>query len=145
MKEENRYKIRRFATIKDLFLNFNPSMISFVLMRITGLALVFYLVLHIWSLSSVLQGRSSFDETMGMYNSPIFHLMEFLLLLCVCVHMFNGIRIIIVDWCNMTRRQERMIWYAMAAVIVVGLLGIWFFLPEVWIPIFPLPGGAGGS
>jgi succinate dehydrogenase / fumarate reductase cytochrome b subunit len=143
MNEEARIKQRRFASVKDLALSFNPSMISFVAMRITGLALVAYLVLHIWSLSTVLGGRSSFDSMMSVYSKPVFALLEYLLLLCVCVHMFNGIRIIVVDWCNMTRRQERMIWYVLAAVILVAVLSVWFFIPSEWMQN-PLTFGPGG-
>ena len=133
-----RPNFRRLGTIRDLFLNFNPSMISFVLMRLTGLALVLYLFLHIWSLSAVLKGRESFDAVMEKYDTPLFHLAEYLLLLTVLVHMVNGLRIVAADFLALTRKQQVMIWYGMGLVLLVAAIGIWFFLPEVWTPLFPV-------
>lgn len=131
-------KHRRLGTVKDIFLNFNPSMISFVLMRITGLALFAYLVLHLFSLSFVLSGRKSFDGVMGAYDTLLFNAAEYLLLLCVLAHMFNGIRIILVDFCTMTRRQTKFLWYAFFGIMVVGAVGLYFFLPRVPVPVlFP--------
>ncbi len=138
MAKRDERSLKRLGTVRDLFLNFNPSMVSFVLMRLTGLALVAYLFLHIWSLSAVLRGRKSFDQVMATYDSPLFHLAEYLLLLTVLVHMLNGLRIMAADFFALTRKQNALLWYGFGLLVLVAAIGLWFFLPEVWTPLFPL-------
>jgi len=62
-----------------------------------------------------------------MYNSPLFHVLEWALLAAVVFHMFNGLRIVAVDWFGVTRYQRMLFWVAIAASAVVVLGSIPFF------------------
>jgi len=106
-------------------------MFSFLIQRLTGVALVFYLFMHIWSIGHIRSGEKSFNDLMKAYNSPSGHVIEYLLLLCVLFHMVNGIRIVAVDFLSMTRSQKPIFWGSIAVMIVIAVFSIFFFFPEV--------------
>ncbi|GJM41093.1 MAG: succinate dehydrogenase, cytochrome b556 subunit [Ardenticatenaceae bacterium] len=109
--------------------------ISFLLRRISGLALALYLFMHIWVIGSVNAGPVAFDARMATVNTPIFKLLEVLLLSAVIYHGFDGIRILIVDYFHITEYRKSM-FYAMFATFILVLIAagvpiILFFLEEV--------------
>lgn len=106
-------------------------MFSFLLQRLTGVALVFYLVMHIWSIGHIRISEKSFDDLMKSYNNSFGHVIEYLLLLCVLFHMINGIRIAAVDFLSLTRSQKPIFWGSIAVMIMIAVFSIFFFFPEV--------------
>ena len=75
------------------------GMWAWILHRITGLGLVFYILLHTILMSvALLSGKESFDATLSMLmGHPVFELLDTLLLGAVLYHGFNGIRILLFD------------------------------------------------
>ena len=75
------------------------GMWAFVLHRITGLGLVFYILLHtILMGGSLLSGREDFDATLSvLMGNPVFEVLDIMLLGAVLYHGFNGIRILLFD------------------------------------------------
>jgi succinate dehydrogenase / fumarate reductase cytochrome b subunit len=75
------------------------GMWAFVLHRITGLGLVFYILLHtILMGSSLLSGKEDFDATLAvLMGNPVFEVLDIMLLGAVLYHGFNGIRILLFD------------------------------------------------
>jgi len=110
--------------------NRHPGMLSFLAQRVSGLALVFFLFAHLLSLSSLLGGGESFTKMMGSYNTPLFHVAEWFVLVAVLFHMLNGLRLIIADWFGMTRLQRGMFWLAAVATAAICLGSIPFFF--IW-------------
>ncbi len=118
-------------TLKEWKLNFNWGMLAFIMHRVTGLALVLYLILHVYSLSHVLNGVDTFDHFMKGYDSSIGHVIEFLLLLAVLWHLFNGLRITITDFLRFTHQQKRLIIWVFVISAVIAILSITHFIPEI--------------
>ena len=75
------------------------GMWAWILHRITGLGLVFYILLHTILMGiSLLSGKESFDATLSvLMGNPVFELLDALLLGAVLYHGFNGIRILLFD------------------------------------------------
>lgn len=75
------------------------GMWAWILHRITGLGLVFYILLHTILMSvSLLSGKESFNATLSLLmGHPVFELLDTLLLGAVLYHGFNGIRILLFD------------------------------------------------
>jgi len=75
------------------------GMWAWVLHRITGLGLVFYILLHtILMGSSLLSGKEDFDSILALLMShPVFEFLDMLLLGTVIYHSLNGIRILFFD------------------------------------------------
>lgn len=75
------------------------GMWAWILHRITGLGLVFYILLHTILMGvSLLSGKKGFDATLSvLMGHPLFELLDTLLLGAVLYHAFNGIRILLFD------------------------------------------------
>lgn len=103
------------------------GMVAFVMHRISGLALTLYLILHLYVVSS-LHNPDSFDAAMSFLNQPLFKLLEIGLLFVVIYHALNGVRVFLIDFCNMTRAHAT-IWWVLAAIgAVIFIAGAYPFL-----------------
>jgi succinate dehydrogenase / fumarate reductase, cytochrome b subunit len=91
------------------------DMIAFVLNRITGLALVAYLVLHLIILSLLAAGPAAWNLFVTIAKSPLFLGFDLLLLAGLLIHGLNGIRLILVGFSTGLRYQRTMFIVAMAA------------------------------
>lgn len=92
---------------------------AFLLHRITGLGLVFYLFLHIWVISSSLGGPKSFDRMLAFFQTPFFIILDLVLLAAILYHGFNGVRIILFDFGVGVRQQKFIFWLMMAIAIIL--------------------------
>lgn len=108
---------------------FTLNYLAFLLMRLTGIALAIYLFLHIWSILQVQKGEAAFDAKMASYNTPVGWMLEYLLLLAVAYHLFNGVRIIAADFFHLTKRQAEMLWAVGASVVAIAGACLFVFFP----------------
>ncbi|MDQ3020987.1 MAG: succinate dehydrogenase, cytochrome b556 subunit [Bacteroidota bacterium] len=86
----------------------NSGSWAWILHRITGIALIGYLFLHIYSLSPLTQGEAVFNKEMEAYTTPFFMVLEWFLFAFVLFHSLNGIRIVIVDWADGAKYQKQL-------------------------------------
>ncbi len=93
------------------------GMTAWMLHRITGLGLVFYITLHIWVVSSLQLGQGAFDATMGFVQAPLFRFLEVGLLFCVIYHALNGLRLIAIDFFGATEKHVVLFW-------IFGIIGL---------------------
>ena len=79
--------------------NYKLGMWGWLLQRLTGLGLVFYLFMHIWviSYSAVVNGKLAFDSMLQTLQSPFFIAIDLVLVATVFFHGLNGIRILLFD------------------------------------------------
>ena len=105
------------------------GMLAFVIQRVTGLALLAYLFLHVLTIHQ-LREPARFDESMRMFDSPLFKLGEIGLLGAVILHALNGVRLTLIDMgVGVTAtRQRQMFWYLAvgvgAVIFVAGAIPI---------------------
>ena len=98
------------------------GMFAWMAHRLSGLALVGYLVVHIWGLKA-LTDREAFNELIAGYHAPIFKVGEFLLLVAVAYHAMNGLRIVLIDFLGWSPNQKKLFWtlgVVTAVIIAVG-------------------------
>lgn len=102
------------------------GMWAWILHRITGLGLVFYILLHTILMSgSLLSGKESFNATLSvLMGHPVFELLDTLLLGTVLYHGFNGIRILLFDMgIGMSiKSQKKLFWIFMGMAAI-----LWFW------------------
>ncbi|RKY50775.1 MAG: succinate dehydrogenase, cytochrome b556 subunit [Candidatus Neomarinimicrobiota bacterium] len=122
---------RKPGFLKEWILNFNWGMLAFVFHRITGLALVLYIILHIYSVGHSLEGGDSFNQMMEGYNTPVGHVLEYFLLLAVLWHMFNGIRITVTDFLRFSHKQKVLILWVFIFSGAIALASLFRFIPEL--------------
>jgi succinate dehydrogenase / fumarate reductase cytochrome b subunit len=71
---------------------------SWVLHRLTGLGVVFFLVLHVIDTSWAVFYPDLYEHAIAAYQSPLFTIGEFGLVLAVVYHALNGVRISLFDF-----------------------------------------------
>lgn len=91
---------------------------AWILHRVSGIALIGYLFLHIYSVSPLSQGRAAFDAKMQSFSSPLFMFGEWFLFAFVLFHSLNGVRIVLVDWADGAKNHKMLYRYS----IVIGIL-----------------------
>ena len=106
---------------RDVYLGRGLGAWAFWLHRLTGLAMAFYLLLHIVVISTVIGGKANFDAAMGFLKSPLFVIGEMVLVAAICVHGFNGVRIVLFDL-GMGIKKQKEIFVALMAVAVIPFL-----------------------
>ncbi len=94
-----------------------PGMWSWVLHRITGTTIFFFLFVHVLDTALVRVSPQAYNEVVETYKTPIIGLMEIGLVAALLYHALNGVRIILIDfwWKGPPRYQRQMLW-AVAAV-----------------------------
>ena len=105
----------------------NEGMWSWVLHRITGVAIFFFLLVHVLDTALIRLSPEAYDAVIGTYKNPIMGLGEAGLVAAIVFHAFNGLRIILVDfWAKGPRYQKVMLW-VVVGLFVVTMAG---FLPR---------------
>ena len=120
---------------RNILPQLNTGSVAWALHRITGVALAVYLLPHIISINSSRGGREAFDAALGWYAGPLIAASEFVLVLTVAFHMFNGIRIIVVDFFDLSHTQKLLFWLVLAACAAVLLGATFIFLPRILAPV----------
>lgn len=68
------------------------GMLSWILHRTTGVAIVAYLIIHIWSMAKMSKGPEAFNAVIEAYKTTLFRAGEVLLLGAILFHGTNGLR-----------------------------------------------------
>jgi len=98
----------------------DPGMWSWVLHRITGATVFFFLFVHVLDTALVRVSPQAYNEVVDTYKTPIIGLMEVGLVACVLYHGLNGLRVILVDfWWQGPRYQRQMLWGVAAIWLIV--------------------------
>jgi succinate dehydrogenase / fumarate reductase cytochrome b subunit len=84
--------------------------VAFWIQRLTGVALVGYLILHVHTIHE-LQDPKRFGDALNTFGKPLFKLGEIALLATVILHALNGIRLTMVDLGVGLTQQRQAFWY----------------------------------
>ena len=105
---------------------------AWILHRITGIALIGYLFLHIYSLSTLSQGKTVFEAKMEAYSTPFFMVLEWFLFAFVLFHALNGVRIVLVDWADGAKYHRQLFKYSVViGIILFAAMGYIMFSHEI--------------
>jgi succinate dehydrogenase cytochrome b556 subunit len=101
---------------------------AWLLHRLAGLGLILYLLLHIWVIHHLIGGKESFDHTMEYFNNPLFKSLEIGLVGIIFYHLWNGLRLTVIDLGIMVERQKVLLgaavvlWLATWGVVAYAML-----------------------
>lgn len=100
------------------------GMWAWILFRISGLILVFYLFVHVWVIS---QGRASgpesLDKLFETFDHPFLVFLDLMLVAAVLFHALNGVRIVLMDLGIGIRQHKAVLWSCLA----VAAAALWLF------------------
>lgn len=109
------------------------GMWSWVLHRITGVAIFFFLLVHILDTALVRVSPEAYNAVIGTYQTPIMGLGEVALVGAIVFHAFNGLRVILVDFWAWATRHQKVLFYIVIGLWVVTMLA---FVPRHLINVF---------
>ena len=100
---------------------------AFALHRLTGIALVIYLYVHLGILSMLLVGRSAWHSFLDVVTATGFLVFDVLLILVLLFHALNGIRVALVGSGVAVTRERALFWAGTligACLIVLAALHV---------------------
>lgn len=105
------------------------GMWTWVLHRITGVAVFFFLLVHVLDTALVRVSPESYDLVIASYKTPIVNLLEVGLVGAVLYHALNGLRVVLIDfWSKGPRYQRQMTWTIATVWILLMVPGTYFML-----------------
>jgi len=104
---------------------------AWILHRLAGLALIFYLSAHIWVINTLAKGANEFNAVMKVLNSPLFKYLEVGLWGVILFHAFNGIRIVIVDFFKGSLYQKKLFFIMITLAFILWALGSYMLLSHI--------------
>jgi succinate dehydrogenase / fumarate reductase cytochrome b subunit len=110
---------------------------TWVLHRITGVAVFFFLLVHVLDTALVRVSPDAYNLVIASYKTPIVNLLEVGLVGAVLYHALNGLRVILVDfWAKGPRYQRQMTWAIAAFWVVLMVPGTFFMLKHTIEALF---------
>ena len=94
---------------------------AFILNRLTGLGLTFYLGLHLVVLNKLAQGPQVYDEFIAFSQSLLIKIGEVILIAAVLFHGLNGLRLTLHAFGVGIRRQKQLFVFALAGTIFISI------------------------
>jgi succinate dehydrogenase / fumarate reductase cytochrome b subunit len=96
--------VKRVATVRKSKSDYgglykgHPGQYSWILHRITGVAIILFLFMHVVDTALIGWGPEAYDRVLRAYQNPIVHLLELGLVIAVLYHSLNGFKITLIDF-----------------------------------------------
>ena len=96
---------------------------AFMLHRLSGIGLVVYLYLHLAVLNQLRGGPQRWDAFVALARSPLFLMLDVILLGGALIHGFNGLRLTLLGFGRGLRWQRLMFWAGLILAVVLTAWG----------------------
>lgn len=98
------------------------GMWSWVLHRITGVAIFFFLLVHTLDTALVGVSAEAYNAVINTYKTPFIGLAELGLVAALLFHGLNGVRVMLIDfWRKGSKYQNLMFWIVIAIAFILFL------------------------
>ena len=108
----------------------STGLIAFALMRLSGIGLVVYLLLHLVVLSTLTGGAEAWDTFVRIAKHPAFLLLDVILIAGILVHMLNGLRVTVVGLGFGTNSHKGLFWTLMAVAVLLLAYAAWLIFTK---------------
>jgi succinate dehydrogenase / fumarate reductase cytochrome b subunit len=95
---------------------------AYVAMRLSGIGLVIYLYLHLVVLNQLAAGPQAWDSFVALAKSPLFLLLDVILIVGILVHGLNGLRLALVGFGIGVPRHKVMLWIGVLLAVLMTLM-----------------------
>lgn len=110
------------------------GMFAWILHRVSGLGVVFFLILHILDTAAVLWGPEAYEFLPNVvYKQLWFRPFELALIAAVMYHAFNGLRVIVIDFWQGAEAYQKQLWWAVMALFIITMIPITYM---IMAPVF---------
>jgi succinate dehydrogenase / fumarate reductase cytochrome b subunit len=105
----------------------SPGQGSWLLHRITGVAVILFLFAHVVDTAVVGWGPEAYNRVVSVYHNWVVKLLELGLVAAVLYHAINGVKIMVFDFWPASARRMKPIALASTAIFVLSMI------PITWI------------
>jgi succinate dehydrogenase / fumarate reductase cytochrome b subunit len=95
---------------------------GYVVMRLSAIGLVLYLFLHLVVLSQLAMGPAQWDSFVALVKSPVFLLLDIVLIIGILAHGLNGIRLTLIGFGIGVPGHKVMLWLALILTVLFSIL-----------------------
>ena len=95
---------------------------SWMFHRITGVAVILFLFVHIVDTALVGWGPEAYDKVVAAYHNPVVHLLELGLVISLLYHSINGVKITMIDFFPRLAQHIRPIGRATATIFALAAI-----------------------
>jgi succinate dehydrogenase / fumarate reductase, cytochrome b subunit len=108
------------------------GMWSWLFHRVSGLAILLFLLIHIVDISMLSFGPTVYNNSILLFDQWEVRLLSLSLIAAILYHAFNGIRIILIDfWRKAVKYQKVLFTIAMVLTIVLFIPAAYFVMGPV--------------
>jgi succinate dehydrogenase / fumarate reductase cytochrome b subunit len=100
----------------------HPGQYSWILHRITGVAVILFLFMHVVDTALIGWGPEAYNRVTSAYANPVIHLLELGLVISVLYHSLNGLKITLIDFFPRLVSHMKGISLATAAVFLLAAI-----------------------
>ncbi len=115
----------RMRAVRDITSRAHPLWLAYILHRLSGLALALFLPLHFWVLALALTDPARLNGFLALTKLGPIQLAEIGLVFLLAVHMFGGLRLMVMEWLPWSAPQKTL---AAGATAVSFLIAALFFM-----------------
>ncbi len=101
----------------------HEGMWSWVLHRVTGVSIFFFLLVHVADTALVRVSPQAYNGVIATYKNPVMGLGELVLVAAIVFHAFNGLRIIAIDFFSFGTKHQRAMFWAVVVLWAVVMAG----------------------
>ena len=95
------------------------GMWSWVLHRITGVAIFFFLLVHVLDTALVRLSPEAYNAVINTYKTALIGVAELGLVAAILYHALNGLRIILIDFWRKGVKYQNVMWWVVVAISLV--------------------------
>jgi fumarate reductase subunit D len=99
----------------------HPAWWAFLLHRLSGLALSFFLPFHFLVLGQALQGEARLDTLLRWTEQPLVKFAEIMLVLLLAAHLTGGLRLLALEFLPWRDWQKSLLAWGAGAALALGL------------------------
>jgi succinate dehydrogenase / fumarate reductase cytochrome b subunit len=97
-----------------------PGSWAFILNRVSGIGLTFYLGLHLIVLHKLAQGAQAYDDFIAFSKTPLIKIGEVILIAAVVFHGLNGLRLTLHALSIGVHQQKKLLALALSVSVIVS-------------------------
>jgi succinate dehydrogenase / fumarate reductase cytochrome b subunit len=101
---------------------------SWLLHRISGLGILLFLLVHIVDISLLELGPRIYNDAINIFSLPGVRVGSLILIAAVMYHVFNGLRIIAIDFWPGGVKYQRQMWVAAMVLAILSFIGMGIFI-----------------
>jgi succinate dehydrogenase / fumarate reductase cytochrome b subunit len=106
------------------------GMWAYILNRLAGIGLAVYLWLHLVVLAQLARGPAGWDPFIEIVRSPLFLLLDVVLLAGLIIHGLNGLRLTLTGFGFALQQHKALFIGLMAAGALAGVVGVWLIFTK---------------